>query len=154
MTNHDISWYVIIYHEILSWKSKTSYMSLKPAVRAFLSQKFMITRSSIVFEDLLASSIAPQVMPPLCYSRGIVRFKGTIEWMKASQIISLLRPIISSQDSEGVVRNVHKIALEMLQRWLQGQFYTHRDMGRGFPRGKMHYFRHCPNEGGGPCRNF
>ena len=25
---------------------------------------------------------------------------------------------ISSQDSEGVVRNVHKIALEMLQRWL------------------------------------
>ena len=30
----------------------------------FLSQKFMITRSSIAFEDFLGSSIAPQVMPP------------------------------------------------------------------------------------------
>ena len=32
------------------------------------------------------------------------------------QMNSLLQPIIFSQDSEGVVRNVHKIALEMLQR--------------------------------------
>ena len=34
---------------------------------AFLPRKCIITRSSIAFEDLLASSIAPQVMPPCQY---------------------------------------------------------------------------------------
>ena len=38
-------------------------MLRKCAIAAFLSWKFMITRSSIAFEDLLASSIAQQVMP-------------------------------------------------------------------------------------------
>ena len=39
-------------------------MSRKRAITAFLSQKSMITRLSIAFEDFLGSSIAPQVMPP------------------------------------------------------------------------------------------
>ena len=39
-------------------------MSRKHTITAFLSRKFIITRFSKVFEDLLASSIAPQVMPP------------------------------------------------------------------------------------------
>ena len=39
-------------------------MSQKRAIATFLSQKFMITCSSIAFEDFLGSSIAPQVMPP------------------------------------------------------------------------------------------
>ena len=49
----------MIYHDI----SKTPFLLQKHAITAFLSWKFMITRSSIVFENLLASSIAPQVMP-------------------------------------------------------------------------------------------
>ena len=57
MTNHDISWHFAVK------KLKTSLLSRKRSVTAFLSQKFTITRSSIAFEDLLASSIAPQVMP-------------------------------------------------------------------------------------------
>ena len=36
----------------------------KRAIMTFLSRKFMITRLSIAFEDLLGSSIASQVMPP------------------------------------------------------------------------------------------
>ena len=43
---------------------KPPYLSRKRAITTFLSQKFMITRSSIAFEDFLGSSIAPQVMPP------------------------------------------------------------------------------------------
>ena len=39
-------------------------MSQKRTITTFLSRKFMITRSSIAFEDFLGSSIAPQVMPP------------------------------------------------------------------------------------------
>ena len=39
-------------------------MSRKRAITTFLSQKFMITRLSIAFEDFLGSSIAPQDMPP------------------------------------------------------------------------------------------
>ena len=45
-------------------KMKTSFLSRKRAITTFLSRKFMITRSSIAFEDFLGSSIAPQVMPP------------------------------------------------------------------------------------------
>ena len=41
-------------------------MSRKRAFTAFLSPKFMITRSSIAFEDFLGSSVVPQVMPPWC----------------------------------------------------------------------------------------
>ena len=39
-------------------------MSQKRAITTFLSRKFMITPSSIAFEDFRGSSIAPQVMPP------------------------------------------------------------------------------------------
>ena len=62
-----MSRYTIIYHDISrhqKLKKETSFLSRKRAITVFLSRKFMITRSSIVFEDLLASSIAPQVMPP------------------------------------------------------------------------------------------
>ena len=45
-------------------KIKNIIFVAKTAVMAFLSQKIMITRSSIAFEDLLVSSIASQVMPP------------------------------------------------------------------------------------------
>ena len=38
-------------------------MSQKRTITTFLSRKFMITRSSIAFEDLLAPSTASQVMP-------------------------------------------------------------------------------------------
>ena len=44
----------------------TTFLSRKRAITTFLSRKFMITRSSIAFEDFLGSSIAPQVMPPWC----------------------------------------------------------------------------------------
>ena len=57
----------MIYHDI----SKTPFLLQKHAITAFLSRKFMITRSSIVFENLLASSIAPQVMP---HCRTIIQF--------------------------------------------------------------------------------
>ena len=42
----------------------TTFLSRKRAITPFLSRKFMITRSSIAFEDFLGSSIAPKVMPP------------------------------------------------------------------------------------------
>ena len=45
---------------------KTSFLSRKRANTTFLSRKFMITHSSIAFEDFLGSSIAPQVRPPWC----------------------------------------------------------------------------------------
>ena len=45
-------------------KAEQDILSRKRAFTTFLSQKFMITRSSIAFEDFLGSSIAPQVMPP------------------------------------------------------------------------------------------
>ena len=42
-----------------------SYIKLNiTALTACVRRKFMITRISIVFENLLASSIAPQVVPP------------------------------------------------------------------------------------------
>ena len=43
---------------------RQTFLSRKRAITTFLSRKFMITRSSIAFEDFLGSSIAPQVMPP------------------------------------------------------------------------------------------
>ena len=47
------------------WLSiKPPFLSRKRAITTFLSQKFMITRLSIAFEDFLGSSIASQVMPP------------------------------------------------------------------------------------------
>ena len=47
------------------WLSiKPPFLSRKRAITTFLSRKFIITRSSIAFEDFLGSSIAPQVMPP------------------------------------------------------------------------------------------
>ena len=42
----------------------TTFLLRKRAIMTFLSRKFVITRSSIAFEDFLGSSIAPQVMPP------------------------------------------------------------------------------------------
>ena len=45
-------------------------MSRKRAITTFLSQKSMITRLSIAFEDFLGSSIAPQVMPPWSEEKG------------------------------------------------------------------------------------
>ena len=68
MTYHDISWQIMTYHEI-SWhimtfshKNKEHYfLSRKHAT--FLLRKFIIARLSTAFEDLLGSSMAPQVMP-------------------------------------------------------------------------------------------
>ena len=45
---------------------KPPFLSQKHAITTFLSRKFMITRSSIAFKDILGSSIAPQVVPPWC----------------------------------------------------------------------------------------
>ena len=47
-------------------------LSRKRAITTFLSGKFMITRSSIVFENFLSSSIAPQVMPPCFFPQTLV----------------------------------------------------------------------------------
>ena len=41
------------------------------AITAILSQKFMLTRLLIAFEDLLASSIASQVVPPCSDVQGV-----------------------------------------------------------------------------------
>ena len=47
------------------WLSiKPPFLLQKRAITMFLPPKFMITRSSIAFEDFVGSSIAPQVMPP------------------------------------------------------------------------------------------
>ena len=51
------------YHDILSQKSKTPFLSRKRPITTFLSRKFMITRLSIAFEHFLGSSIASQDMP-------------------------------------------------------------------------------------------
>ena len=48
----------------------------KRAITTFLSRKFMITRSSIAFEDLLASSIAPTSYASLLVCL-VVRNKGS-----------------------------------------------------------------------------
>ena len=52
-----ISWHFVIKIKI------TSFWLRKRAITTLLSRKFIITRLSIAFEDLLGSSIAPQVMP-------------------------------------------------------------------------------------------
>ena len=52
-------------------------MSRKHVISAFLSQKIMITCLSIVFEDLLASSIAPQFMPPWIKRCELVQIVST-----------------------------------------------------------------------------
>ena len=44
--------------------NKEHHFVRKHAITAFLSRKLMLTRFSIAFEDLLASSIAPQVLSP------------------------------------------------------------------------------------------
>ena len=54
-------------------KIKTSFLSRKRAITTFLSRKFMITRSSIAYEDFLGSSIVSQVMPP-CQQATIASF--------------------------------------------------------------------------------
>ena len=56
--------FIHLYTYIYINRIKTPFLSRKRAITTFLSQKFMITRSSIAFEDFLGSSIAPQVMPP------------------------------------------------------------------------------------------
>jgi len=72
MTKHEISWYIMTFLSYTSWhimtfchkNKKHHFFACMHAIRAFLLQKFVITRFSIAFEDLLASSIAPQVMSP------------------------------------------------------------------------------------------
>ena len=70
VTHHNIAWKsrhimtfchknIILCRENAQWR----HLCRKRAITTFLPQKFMITRSLIAFEDLLASSIAPQVMP-------------------------------------------------------------------------------------------
>ena len=46
--------------------NKRKILLRKRTITTFLSRKFIITRSSIAFEDFLGSSKAPQVMPPCC----------------------------------------------------------------------------------------
>ena len=53
----------MIYYGIARHFVKNIIFVVKTAFTAFLWQTFMIMRSSIAFEDLLASSIASQVMP-------------------------------------------------------------------------------------------
>ena len=45
-------------------------MSQKRAITTFLSRKSMIMRLLIAIEDILGSSIAPQVMPPWSEEKG------------------------------------------------------------------------------------
>ena len=75
---HDMSWFVWQKCYDMSWcimtfchkNKKTSFLWRKRAITSFLSQKFMITRLSIAFEDFPGSSIASQVMPPWCSQQG------------------------------------------------------------------------------------
>ena len=62
-------------------------MSQKCAITAFLSQKIMITRLSIAFEDLLGSSIASQVMTH-CRTLLLYCFKST-SWLPSETDLSL-----------------------------------------------------------------
>ena len=55
---------VRLRYEIEKIKDKTPIFVAKTRIYDILPQKFMITHSSITFEDFLGSSIAPQVMPP------------------------------------------------------------------------------------------
>ena len=58
-------------------------MSRKHVITAFLLRTFMITRLSIAFEDLLGSSIAPQVLPHWALVEYGLQSKktGWMEWM-------------------------------------------------------------------------
>ena len=60
MTEYGKSWYIMTFCH----KNKKHNFFANCAITTFLSRKFMITRSSIAFENFLGSSIAPQVMPP------------------------------------------------------------------------------------------
>ena len=70
MIYHDASWYIRIYNDI-SWCIMTYHdillLKLKKHHQSIQWRHLMITRFLIAFEDLLASSLAPQVMPP-CFS--------------------------------------------------------------------------------------
>ena len=62
MTYQDTSWQIMTYYDI----SKIIFVE-NSQLRHFCCEIFFITRLSIAFEDLLASSIAPQVLPaPVC----------------------------------------------------------------------------------------
>ena len=66
----------MIYIYISIYKTKTSFLSQKRAITTFLLRKFMITRLLIAFEDLLGSSIAPQVMPHWLIDRTSVAHRA------------------------------------------------------------------------------
>ena len=59
MIYHDISWHIMTFCH----KDKNIIFVAKTRHYDILSRKFMITRLLIAFEDLLGSSIAPQVVP-------------------------------------------------------------------------------------------
>ena len=54
----------------------------------FLSRKFMITHLSIAFEDLLGSSIAPQVMP---HCRPETALNAVVGWILVSVLLVLCK---------------------------------------------------------------
>ena len=81
-------------------------MSRKRAITTFLSRKFMITRSSIAFEDFLGSSIAPQVMPPCSGKEQPVLEK----WTK-SRLSQWLRRL-TSWKSHKLINVIHGFSLE------------------------------------------
>ena len=68
------------------WLSiKPPFLSEKRVITTFLSRKLMIMRLSIAFEDVVGSSIAPQVMPPcervLLPSPMFIQFLGRWRWL-------------------------------------------------------------------------
>ena len=63
---------------------------------AQLRRKFMITRSSIAFEDFLGSSIAPQVMPP-CHE--LITWAGNPVWLNFNNIWKFEEGVWSQLDS-------------------------------------------------------
>ena len=71
---------------------KPQFLSRKHAVTAFLSRKFMITRSLIAFEDLLASSIAPQVAPPWPLKRVTLILKQMYSQIARTRLLNANPP--------------------------------------------------------------
>ena len=121
------SWYIMKYHDI-SWhfviKIKTSFCCGNEQLWHFLSWKFMIPRLLIAFEDLLGSSIAPQVMP---------------HWHKAH--LAYNRPLCSQQLGKSRLILAHSILLSIysiIDQYQQAWVWSESAGRSDPPLGRLH----------------
>ena len=119
MTNHDISWFIMTFCH----KNQKHHFVANAQLRHFFRENSMTTRSPIAFEDLLASSITPQVMPPCtmghqqpCHVWSFLAPKGLFwtplrTWLKDGKGQNCFKPTSYSQSK-------HIYGCENLAMWL------------------------------------